>query len=258
MSSGDNVVPAATETVSVLLVDDHDVLRTGCRALFGREPRIRLVGEARNADEALAAARRLKPRIVVVDIRLGRGQSGIGLTKDLLADAALRPIDVVIFTAYGSWRKAERAGAISYVHKLAAEQELVKAVLSSARGVSHVSEAADTADFDPSPWLYVFDGCELDEAGGSLTVDGETRDVPLGVFRFIAYLLKRRAGTQEGAGDGRIVPYEELEAEFSITRDNRRKYVQAARELLRPKRVIVTKKFRGCGIAPQVTLQKRL
>jgi ActR/RegA family two-component response regulator len=248
----------ASETVSVLLVDDHDVLRTGCRALFSREPRIQLVGEARNADEALVAARRLKPRIVVVDIRLGKGRNGISLTQDLLADATLRPIDVVIFTAYGSWRKAERAGAISYVHKLAAEQELLKAVLSSARGVSHVSEAADSADFDPSPWCYVFDGCELDEAGGTLTVDGMVRELPLGVFRFIAYLLKRRAGTRDGSGDGRIVPYDELEAEFSITRDNRRKYIQAAREALQPKRVIVTKKFRGCGIAPDVTLQKRL
>ncbi len=248
----------ATDTVSVLLVDDHDVIRTGCRALFAREPQIRLVGEARNADEALAAARKLRPRIAVVDIRLGKGQSGIRLTEDLMADAALRPIDVVIFSAYGSWRKAERAGAISYVHKLAAEQELVKAVLSAARGIAHVSEAADTADFEPSPWLYTFEGCELDEAAGTLTVDGAAREVPVAVFRFITYLLKRRAGTQDGAGDGRIVPYDELEAEFSITGDNRRKYIQAAREALQPKRVIVTKRFRGCGIAPDVTLQKRL
>jgi CheY-like chemotaxis protein len=248
----------ANEPVSVLLVDDHDVLRTGCRALFSQEPRIRLVGEARNADEALAAARVLRPRIVIVDIRLDKGRNGISLTKDLLAEAALRPLDVVIFTAYGSWRKAQRAGAISYVHKLAAEQELVKAVLNSARGVSHVSEAADITDFDPSPWLYLFDGCELDESDGSLTVDGQAREVPGGVFRFITYLVKSRAGTLDRAGDGRIVPYEDLQAEFSITPENRRKYIQVAREVFHPKRIIVTRRFRGCGIVPEVTLQKRL
>ena len=60
----------------IMLVDDHEVVRLGLKALLGRNPRFEVVAEAGTADEALARARVHKPDVVVMDVRLP-GRSGI-------------------------------------------------------------------------------------------------------------------------------------------------------------------------------------
>lgn len=83
--------------IRVLLVDDHQLVRQGTRALLTTAPDIEIVAESEDGDEALALARRLQPDLVLLDIRL-RGSSGIEVARTLRQD--LPHIKVVILTAY--------------------------------------------------------------------------------------------------------------------------------------------------------------
>ena len=93
---------------SVLLVDDHPVVRSGLRAVLDAAPSVEVVGEAATGEEAITLAGHLRPDVVLCDVRLGDGIDGIETT------AALRALDpapaVLILTTFD--RDAEILGAI--------------------------------------------------------------------------------------------------------------------------------------------------
>ena len=95
-------------TTTVLLVDDHPVVRSGLRAVLDAAETLQVVGEAATGEEALALAAHLRPDVVLCDLRLGNGIDGIQTT------AALRALDpapaVLILTTFD--RDAEILGAI--------------------------------------------------------------------------------------------------------------------------------------------------
>jgi two-component system, NarL family, response regulator DevR len=118
----------------ILLVDDHEVVRLGLKALLGRHPRFEVVGEAGTADEALAKARVHKPDVVVMDIRLP-GKSGIDATREITAQVP--NTKVIILTSYADddlLMDAVAAGATGYVLKQIGSDDLVKALEAVARG----------------------------------------------------------------------------------------------------------------------------
>jgi DNA-binding NarL/FixJ family response regulator len=86
MNSAD-AVGSATEagSVSVLIVDDQALVRTGFRMILETEPGISVVGEAADGHQAVAEARRLRPDIVLMDVRMP-GLDGIGATRQIAAD----------------------------------------------------------------------------------------------------------------------------------------------------------------------------
>jgi len=94
--------------VTVLLVDDHPIVRGGLRALFERHDDVEIVGEAASGEEAVTLAAHLHPDVVLCDLRLGAGMDGVETT------AALRAQDpapaVIILTTFD--RDAEILGAI--------------------------------------------------------------------------------------------------------------------------------------------------
>ena len=73
-----------SEAIRVLLVDDHGVVRAGLRSVLGATPDIVVVGEASGGREAVEAAKRLKPDIVVMDLSMADGD-GITATKEIVA-----------------------------------------------------------------------------------------------------------------------------------------------------------------------------
>lgn len=95
-------------TITVVLVDDHPVVRSGLRAVLDSDETLQVVGEAASGEEALALAEQLHPAVVLCDLRLGEGLDGIQTT------AALRALDpgpaVLILTTFD--RDAELLGAI--------------------------------------------------------------------------------------------------------------------------------------------------
>lgn len=95
-------------TISVLLVDDHPVVRSGLRAVLETDGALKVIGEAATGEEAVMLASQLHPDVVLCDLRLGEGLDGIATTAAL---RALSPAPVVlILTTFD--RDAEMLGAI--------------------------------------------------------------------------------------------------------------------------------------------------
>jgi two-component system response regulator DevR len=118
----------------ILLVDDHEVVRMGLRALLERYPHLQVVGEAGNAEEALIEAERLRPDVVVMDVRLP-GRSGVEACRDIRA--RLPDTRVIMLTSYAEDQavfQAIAAGACGYVLKQIGSEALVQAIETVGRG----------------------------------------------------------------------------------------------------------------------------
>lgn len=117
--------PQATR---VLLVDDHQMLRDGLRMLLEREADVTVVGEASGGRQAISMARDLEPDIVVMDIAMA-GMNGIEATRQIMG--ILPRCRVIALSTYSDRRyvlNMLEAGAAGYVVKLAAGEELLRAV----------------------------------------------------------------------------------------------------------------------------------
>ena len=126
--------------ITVLLVDDHAVVREGYRRLLQESGWISVVGEAANAAEAYQQFCDLDPHVVVMDIALP-GVSGIECTRRILAR---RPdARVLVFSMYEDVifvRRALAAGAAGYLTKASAPKVLVEAVAAVAAGRRYLSQ----------------------------------------------------------------------------------------------------------------------
>jgi two-component system response regulator DevR len=132
---------ATMERKKVLLVDDHEVVRIGLKALINRQPAIEVVGEAANAPEAVTQAQSLRPDVVLMDIRLGE-TSGIDACQQITTQ--LPETKVIMLTSYSEddmLFAAVRTGATGYVLKQAGGQEVIRAIRAALDG---------TATLDPN------------------------------------------------------------------------------------------------------------
>lgn len=120
------------DMVRVLVVDDHPVVRQGMRALFASSPELEVVGEAADAEQALALVTATAPDVVVTDLRLGGGHDGVWIAEQLDGPA------VVILTTYDHDRdivRAVEAGVAGYLLKDADADVLIRAVVDAAAGL---------------------------------------------------------------------------------------------------------------------------
>jgi len=112
----------------ILLVDDHEVVRRGLRALLMSHAGWEVVGEATNGQDAVEMARQLKPDVIVMDISMPK-MNGLEATRCILETAPQTA--VLIFTMHQSvqiLREMAKAGARGYVLKSHASQDLIAAV----------------------------------------------------------------------------------------------------------------------------------
>lgn len=122
-------------TITVLLVDDHPVVRSGLRAVLDTGASVAVVGEAATGEAAIALAEHLRPDVVLCDLRLGSGIDGIQTTAAL---RALNPAPaVLILTTFD--RDAEilgaiEAGAAGYLLKDVAPETIVEGIERAAAG----------------------------------------------------------------------------------------------------------------------------
>lgn len=127
-------MPPTTLPVRVLLVDDHAVVRQGLRLFLGLDPRIEVVGEAANGEEALAEADALIPDVIVMDLMMPV-MDGITATRHLRR--RLLETEIIALTSTLEEHKvngAIEAGAISYMLKDASSDTLADAIHAAARG----------------------------------------------------------------------------------------------------------------------------
>jgi NarL family two-component system response regulator LiaR len=122
------------EPVTVVIVDDHPMVREGLKTFLGLTPQVEVVGEAGSVEEALGLVRELAPRVVLCDLVLP-GRSGAAAIR-ALADASPRS-RIVVLTSFGDGDRAQealRAGATSYLLKTVSPEDLVSAIQLAAHG----------------------------------------------------------------------------------------------------------------------------
>jgi two-component system response regulator DevR len=131
--------------IRVMLVDDHEVVRQGLRSLLERREHIQIVAEAGTVAEAVAAAARAQPDVIVMDVRLPDG-TGIEACRDIRAEHP--NIRVLMLTSYADDEAVYGsiiAGAAGYLLKQTRARELVGAIEAVARGESLLDPTVTSA-----------------------------------------------------------------------------------------------------------------
>ncbi|WP_305093358.1 response regulator transcription factor [Prescottella sp. R16] len=126
--------------ISVLLVDDHLVVRAGLRALLDSQPDIEVIAEVDTGEDAVAAAADRSPDVVMMDLALGTGIDGVEAIRQIRAARPDQP--VLVFTTYDTDADVVRAldaGAIGYLLKDSAPQDIFGALRDAVAGRSVLS-----------------------------------------------------------------------------------------------------------------------
>lgn len=150
--------------ISVLLVDDQELVRAGFRIILNSEPGIEVVGEAATGAEAIAAARSLRPDVICMDVQMP-GMDGLEATRQIVADPHVNA-GVLILTTFNREDylfEALQAGASGFLLKTASPEQLLEAIAVVARGDALLSPdvtrsvierfVAPTAPARPTPTL---------------------------------------------------------------------------------------------------------
>lgn len=125
-------------TTRILLVDDHDVVREGLRALIEREESFEVVGEAASGREAVRLTEEIRPDVVVMDLAM-RDMNGIEATRQIRSRDS--SVHVVALSSHSEPRyvtAALEAGVSGYVLKANAFHQLARAIAAAARGVRYL------------------------------------------------------------------------------------------------------------------------
>ena len=133
---------SSEEPITIILVDDHAVVREGLRTYLGPEPDIDVVGEASNGREAVRLAEEVVPDVALVDLVMPDPSPGPAGPMDGIA--AIRELkrvsphtQVIVLTSYTEDEKifpAVRAGALSYLLKDVSAEDLARAIRAASRG----------------------------------------------------------------------------------------------------------------------------
>jgi DNA-binding NarL/FixJ family response regulator len=129
------------ETIRILLVDDHNVVRSGLGQMLELEEDIKVVGEAANSEEALQMINIVSPEIILMDIKMP-GMDGIRLTKEI--KERLPSCNIIMFTLHGDYlTQAIEAGANGYLLKDIKREALTRAIRRVHSGEVVISDTLD-------------------------------------------------------------------------------------------------------------------
>jgi len=129
------------DIVRVILVDDHEIVRTGLRSYLEAQPGLQVVGEAENGDEALSLVEQAHPDVVVMDITMP-GMDGLEATRRLTVQSpGSKVLALTVHADKQYFFEMLSAGAVGYVTKQTAAEELVAAIRAVARGNVYLQPA---------------------------------------------------------------------------------------------------------------------
>lgn len=153
--------PESIRQTRVVVVDDHDLVRSGVKNLISSQDSLEVVGEAANGRDAIEACRNLLPDLVLMDVRMPE-MDGLTATKEIKRQ--LPGLAVLILTTYENedyLLEAIRAGAAGYVLKDAPEEQLITAIRKVLEGETTMSRtlatnllqrlATETPKYSPEP-----------------------------------------------------------------------------------------------------------
>ena len=161
----------------VMLVDDHEVVREGLRALLSRRPGMRVVAEAGTVAQAIEVAARERPNVVVMDVRLPDG-SGVEACREIRSQ--LPETRMIMLTSYADEEAVLAsilAGASAYLLKQTRGQQLAEAVEAVARGESLL---------DPQVTMRVLDQVRNMAAGASADKKSQLTENEYKILKLIA------------------------------------------------------------------------
>jgi DNA-binding NarL/FixJ family response regulator len=128
-------------TIRILLADDQESVRIGFRLILDSQPDMEVVGEAEDGRQAVELAERLKPDVVLADIRMPR-MDGLEVTRRLAGPEAVDPVRVVVVTTFGLDEYVHTAlhnGACGFLLKRSGPTLLVEAVRAAMAGDTLIS-----------------------------------------------------------------------------------------------------------------------
>jgi DNA-binding NarL/FixJ family response regulator len=127
-------------TITIVLADDHPIVRQGLRTLLGKEPDLSVVGEAADGKQALALAERLKPSVLMVDLQMP-GLNGLEVTRQVSRLSPHTRVLILSMHANAAYvTEVLRDGATGYVLKDTDTSNLIQAVREVAAGRRYVSQ----------------------------------------------------------------------------------------------------------------------
>lgn len=125
--------------ITIMLVDDHNMVRDGIKRLLEDEPDFKVVSEAENGAEAIQQAKRLKPDILVTDLMMN-GPNGIEVSREVRKNSpATRVIILSMYNDSGYVDQAMKEGAKGYVVKGSGIDELITAIRKVSSGECYLS-----------------------------------------------------------------------------------------------------------------------
>ncbi len=117
-----------TETIRVLIADDHTLVRKGLRTLIDMKPGMEVVGEAADGVEAVSQARSLRPDVILLDLMMPR-KSGLEVISDVKRENL--EVRILVLTSFADNERvfaAVKAGALGYLLKDSSPQQLIQAI----------------------------------------------------------------------------------------------------------------------------------
>jgi DNA-binding NarL/FixJ family response regulator len=128
------------EKITILLVDDHKLIRESWSFILNSDPRFQVIGEISNADEAVEVAKEKKPKIVLMDINMSptNGFDGTKLIRKYSPGSRIIGISMHSMPAYA--RRMLQMGAMGYVTKNSSKDELINAIVEVNNGKKFVCE----------------------------------------------------------------------------------------------------------------------
>lgn len=194
-----NEKEALQEPITIVLVDDHTMMREGTRRLLEEDPELKVIGEAQDGNAAIPLCQRLHPRVIVLDIAM-KGMNGFGVAQALLrqAERTTAPA-ILVLTAYdqfayvqamlklevkGYWLKSARGSEIRQaVHEVAAGKRsldpAVRQVLLAEENDATTSEAEPLTTRELEVLRLVVQGARNSEIGQRLSISVKTVETHL-------------------------------------------------------------------------------
>lgn len=127
--------------INLMLVDDHDIVRTGLKTFLQTQEGFTIIGEANNGESAVQLALELKPDVIIMDISMPRGD-GLEATRQITARwPQCKVLALTVHADKQYFFEMLSAGAVGYVTKQAAAEELVAAIRAVAQGSVYLQPA---------------------------------------------------------------------------------------------------------------------
>jgi len=141
--------------IRILVVDDHPIVRSGITSVLATQSDLEVVGEAENGSEAITAAARLEPDLVLMDLRMPVLNGVAASAAILAARPATRIVVLTTYASDGEVLRAIEAGAVGYLLKDVPHEELFRALRAVAKGARYLAQAESDCALTPLQALHL-------------------------------------------------------------------------------------------------------